>query len=224
MGIDIKIHNDVIISSYIDDKIYSHFIKQLSQSLVDMDQGDYSDVFILDNSSYDGQSVLKVTNEWIRGSVEDVIRWLRLVDIFILRPHGCYLTDQHLNFNEFYNSSDPVVVTLATKDDHLMTKISRFANEVPDEQIHIDVKKVPQTLWVSLVNQLTGQNFDHYEYEVDHLFDGGVNLIYSSPSIEKFRVKYYGNNDDICYHYSPQFNLDDFINKISVKNILQLII
>jgi hypothetical protein len=219
MGIDIKIHNNVVVSSYIDDETYHRFIKQLSESLDSCDQGDYSDTFCLDNECYDGQSVLKPTDEWVRGTVDDAVNWLRLVDLFILRPHGCYLVDQHINFNEFYNSSDPVVVTLTTKDENLITKMHRFSEGVDD--VRIDVKNIPQDMWLPLVNQVTGQNFDHYKYEEDPVSDGGINLVYGPTSIDGFVVKDYDDNDDIQYHYAPQFNIKKFINRLSVGNILK---
>lgn len=213
MNTNLKICNDILISSFIDPQTYTMFSQHLSKSLDSRDQGNYIDTFTLDNNAYDGQSVLKVTSCWIRGTVEDVVNWLRLVDLFILRPHGCFLINQHINFIEV---SDPVVVTLTTREGSLITRIHHYIRNI--DKPTIVEKNIPLDTWLQLVNQLSGHDFNNVKYIGDSL------QFYEPQRIEGYDIKFCDGDEDIrhChYHYSSQFVIDEFINRLSVNIILK---
>lgn len=144
------------------------------------------------------------------------------MDLFILRPHGCYLINQHLNFNQFDNSSDPVVVTLTTNDDGLITRIHHFIEDVDNPLIKVTM--IPQDVWLSLVNRLTGQHFNHFDHVEDIIFDGGFIIKYYDPTLidDDFEIRTYDADDDSYhYSYSSQFDIKEFISVVSVDTILK---
>jgi len=218
MNTKIKIHNDVFVSSIINEQIFTQFTHQLSKSIDSYCQADYSEIFTLDNKLSNGQSVLITPqNNWIHGSVVSVINWLRLIDIFVLRPHGCYLVNQHLNFNEFSKSSNPVVVTLMISDGNLITKFNIFSEDVNDVMNEVSI--IPQEVWLLLVNRMTGRNFTTYSYMEDADKTGGVILKFYGPFDQQGFIIQYGCNDNLQYHYKPKFDLENFMN--SVNTILK---
>lgn len=234
MVVQIKIHNEVIISSIIDEKMYHQFIGQLSLILNSHEQsdfircqGDYSDVFTLDNNQSDEHSVLVPTtrSEWVHGSVEDLVNWLRLVDIFVLRPHGYYFIDQHLNFNEFYNSSDPIVVTLTENNGNLKTKFYWFQQEEID-RVSKRFSIVPLEMWLLPVNKLTGHNLmkyvcvDNKNNDDDDDYMGEILKFFGPSDPEGFIIqKRVGEQSQ--FHYKPDFNLETFMNPVDINMILE---
>lgn len=204
----IKICTDVIISGHIDNDIYRRFVHQLRQTIDSRDQGDYSDLFTLSN----GQSILIASKKWIHGTVEDVVNWLRLIDIFVLRPHGRYLVDQQLNFKESFG---PVVVTLTTINGNLLTKFPKDSDDVKTE-----ISCVPQEMWISVISKLTGQNVTTHTYMEDTENSGGMILKFFSPVHPKGFTFIDYSGDQLKY-YKPGFDLETFMDPVDINLTLK---
>lgn len=214
----IKIHNNVIISSSISTETFHYFLHHLSQSIDSRDQDDYSNTFTLNNNLFPGQSVLVAPKEKVCGTVTNVVNWLRLVEIFILRPHGCYFINQHVGFTESNNSANiPIVVAFSTDNGNLVTKFNIFSQYI--DNVMIESSFIPQEMWMSMVNKLTGHNFTTYKH-VDNDSGGFILKFYGSSHPEGFIIQYF-HKDQLLYHYKPLLDPETFIEPIDVNMTLK---
>lgn len=208
MGVYTKCNNDIVISGIIDPVVYEKFMRQLSIAIRVNKSSDYSDVFTLDNDSFDGKSVLKPTPDTFRGPVSDLVCWLRLVDLLVLRPHCCEIDDQSVSFTEDF---DIVVVTFNNTLDEINTTTHRFGDGGSDPDVYEESISTKQ--WLSVISKFMGKSVTKFEYVIDEDTDES-NIVYNDKL-----TKHSDTNGEIRYDYRPKFDLSKFISSKQVEEI-----
>lgn len=209
----IKMYNDIEMSGTIRYNTFIKFSKKLSkilQSNSNYKGYDYTDYFEL---MFNGaKSVLKWKKGVWRGYAADVVVWLTLVDLLILRPCGYYFTNQYLYFCEIYNEPKHIIVSLFTsKDDDITTKIINYTIEYDSPTTTETI--IPKNYWLYIAGQLVNENFTDFDIIFDEIEEENVIRYYKKNSDEPYEPK--GKEDNI--------KLKKFINKNMIDNVLNLI-
>lgn len=156
MGISFLLNNHITISGRIPYDIYESFTKRFSEILKKYGY-DYSSYFELDNETFDFCSILKFSHtKSERGIVVDAVIWLKLVEIFVLRPHGLFFDNQHLNFTENQNgASTIIIVTFFELNGDLTTIFNRYFDG--ESTPAVAEKIILREEWLLLVSQMANE-------------------------------------------------------------------
>lgn len=216
----IKINNNISFSGNIDINTYNVFCQKLFQVC---NKKDFSQLVKINTD----KNIFEITSNYINANINDIVVWLRLIDIFILRPHRCYLTDQHISINYNYmdlpndkicevicDDIDVNIVVLTIINNMFCLKSKLYYFNVNPMITYTLKHDIPLSLWTSIIYKVIGQQNTDYPYwykdtdTADHPHPDAI-----TPSLlTNDRIKQY-------FTYKDNFDIDTLLNLKDINTI-----
>jgi hypothetical protein len=232
MGTYYNILSSIKISGTLMDKeLYDKLCRILSNKLKKYDYSDYdyyAEVDALSTCAHcgggnDGIDTLKCQND-VKGHVSYFITWLHLIDVYILRPHGCYIDKQPISYADenlygnydhgiiIFNNNDEFgieIIRCNESDDRILTKQNQMSFD--DKMIYENFKKIYD------------KTCTEYDYSCKIIDDDeypSIKYTVNDDDFYVFDVNDEDNDQDyIIYKYDKDFNWNMYFNKSITKYI-----
>lgn len=230
MGIYYNILSEIKISgTHMDKELFDKLCKILSEKLkkYNSDYDYYDEITASCTCTYfgggnEGIDTLKCDNA-IKGIISYFITWLHLLDVYILRPHGCYIDSQPISYmsENVCGNYDHGIIIFNNNDTFTMEIIKCVEKDyvfvTEHDTLLFDDKIIYQNF-----EKLYGKICTGYEYSCKAFDDDEWPTITYIVDAEDFYVFDVNDSEDdeyIQYKYDKSVNWDTYFNETIIKYI-----
>jgi hypothetical protein len=233
MGIYYNILSEIKINgTHMDEELFNKLCCALSKELKKWKYGDYDyydTINATSNCAYfgggnNGIDTLKCYDA-IRGHISCFITWLHLLDIYVLKPHGCYIDSQPISYmiENVYGKNDHCIIIFNNDDTFTMEIIKCVDKDyvfvTEHDTLLFDDKIIYQNF-----KKIYGKICTKYEFSCRSFEDDEWPTIKYTVDNSDFYV--FDVNDEcgedeeyILYKYNREFNWNKYFGKSITKYI-----